>query len=287
MKSKFDAFIEKIPKNIHNNTRTFIGRNIAVFIPDKFVNDKKMILEDYHFVIFHSTPPSASIDSEKFQFKKGNLICMTPGTEITPGTINSPAPINYIAMNINRSFFEEISLGITGKEKAVFKRIDNVYSHKLLNFIEIFVEEIINYGDNCSIMLESIETQIATQILRDSCTESIIHKKAYKSDNDYIEQAIKFMQDYYSSNITISEICKAIYISPSHFQRIFKNHIGQTPYLYLIELRLNKSKEMLGNSHISIEEIARLCGFVSSGHFSTVFKREEGVSPSQYRKSII
>ncbi len=287
MKSNFDTFIEKIPKNIHNNTRTFISKNIAVFIPEKFVNEKTMILEDYHFVIFHSTPPSANIGNGQFQFKKGNLICLAPGTEITPHSLNSSTPINYIAVSINKDFFQRISLELTGKEKVEFKRVDNVYSHQLLNFIEFFIEEIINYGANCYLMLESIETQIAIQILRDSCSDLVKHKKNYNSDNDYIDQAIKYMQDYYSSNISIDEMCRAIYLSPSHFQRIFKKRMGQTPYLYLIELRLNKSKEMLKDRNISIEEISRLCGFVSSGHFSTVFKRIEGVSPSKYRKSVI
>lgn len=284
MKNKFDSFIEKIPKNIHNNTRTFISKNIAIFIPDKFVNERMMILEDYHFVIFHSTPPSANIDNSEFQFKKGNLICMTPGTEITPHSINVSSPINYIAISINKEFFQRISLEITGKEKVNFSKMDNFYSHQLLNFIEKFIEEIINYGENCFLMLEALETQIAIQILRDSCQDIIKHKKNYISDNDYIDQAIKYMEDYYSSNISINEMCKAIYISPSYFQKIFKKCMGQTPYLFLMTIRLSKSKEMLKNSIVPIEEIARLCGFVSAGHFSTVFKRVEGVSPSKYRK---
>lgn len=285
MKNRFDSFIEKIPKNIHNNTRTFIGKNVAIFIPDKFVDGKAMILEDYHFVIFHSKPPSANIDDSEFQFKKGNLICMSPGTKITPNSLNTSSLINYIAINVNKDFFQKISLEITGKETVKFSKMDNFYSHQLLNFIEKFIEEIINYGDNCFLMLETLEIQIAIQLLRDSCQDIIKHKKNYISDNDYIDQAIKYMEDYYSSNISINEMCKAIYISPSYFQKIFKKRIGQTPYLFLMTIRLSKSREMLKNSTVPIEEIARLCGFVSAGHFSTVFKRVEGVSPSKYRKT--
>lgn len=287
MKSRFDAFIEKIPKNIHNNTKSFIGKHLAVFIPEKFVIEKKMIMEDYHFVIFHTTPPSASIGNDEFQFKKGNLICMEPGTEITPHHLNSITPVKYIAISINKDFFQKISLEIVGNRKANFQKMDKNYSYQLLNFIEIFIQEIINFGENCSMMLESIEIQIAVQLLRDSCSDLIIHKKIYNNDNDYIDHAIKYMQDYYSSNITINEICNAIYLSPSHFQRIFKSRIGQTPYLFLMGLRLNKAKEMLKLNKMSIEEIARLCGFASAGHFSTVFKKIEGISPSGYRKSII
>lgn len=62
MKSRFNDFIKNIPKNIHNNTRTFIGKNIAVFIPDSYVVNKSTIINDYHFVIFHTTPPKAIIN---------------------------------------------------------------------------------------------------------------------------------------------------------------------------------------------------------------------------------
>jgi AraC family transcriptional regulator len=61
------------------------------------------------------------------------------------------------------------------------------------------------------------------------------------------------------------------YPSQCHFQRIFKNATNKTPYQYIIEFRINKSKEKL-KEDIPIAEIARLCGFLSGGHFSTVFK---------------
>ena len=89
----------------------------------------------------------------------------------------------------------------------------------------------------------------------------------------------------YHSNITINEICDAIYISPSHFQRIFKNTMNKTPYQYIMEFRLKKAKEKLKAENISIAEVATLCGFLSSGHFSTAFKKNEGKTPSEYRSS--
>ena len=94
------------------------------------------------------------------------------------------------------------------------------------------------------------------------------------------------MNEYYNSNISIDEICKNIYISSCHFQRIFKKHMNQTPYNYLMEIRVNRAKEKLLEEKIPIEEIARLCGFVSATHFSAVFKRMEGISPSAFRKLI-
>ncbi|NLL71757.1 MAG: helix-turn-helix transcriptional regulator [Epulopiscium sp.] len=54
----------------------------------------------------------------------------------------------------------------------------------------------------------------------------------------------------------------------------------------MTEFRINKSKEKLKEENISIAEIARLCVFLSSGHFSTVFKKNEGQTPPEYRNSL-
>lgn len=51
-----------------------------------------------------------------------------------------------------------------------------------------------------------------------------------------------------------------------------------------MKLRVKKAKERLLEDTIHMEEIARLCGFVSAAHFSSVFKRMEGVSPTVFRK---
>lgn len=283
MKSRFDEFIEKIPKNIHNNTKTFIGKNIAIFIPDEFVIGRKMIMEDYHFIVFHTTPPSCIINNKEIQYKKGSLVCLPPGTEIILKSVEIKSPVKYVSLSVNRGFFENVLMRIGEKKDIEFKKFENYYSYKLLDFIEAFIHEFNYFEENSSIMLESMETQIVIQLLRDSDLDPAMHRVNRFQDSNYVQQAIKYIENYYSSNITINEICNNIYISPCHFQRIFKNTINKTPYQYIMEVRLNKAKEMLQGEEISISEVARLTGFLSSGHFSTVFKRIEGKTPSEYR----
>ena len=58
-----------------------------------------------------------------------------------------------------------------------------------------------------------------------------------------------------------------------------------TPYQYILEFRLKKAKERLSKENITIAEVGRLCGYSNSGHFCTVFKKSEGITPLQYRNS--
>ena len=60
-------------------------------------------------------------------------------------------------------------------------------------------------------------------------------------DNPYINKAILLMQENYQTNISISDICNLIYLSPYHFKRLFKSAL-EPPHRYLIDIRLEKAR---------------------------------------------
>ncbi len=287
MKLSFDEFIENIPKNIHSNTKTYIGKHMAVFIPEVFVSEREMKTPDYHFVLFQTTPPPMKVAGVEYKFKKGSFVCIEPNMPVNVTPVQSVGEVKFISIGIDRNFFERSASSTIKEEKIKFDSSGKAYSHQLLELIELFIKEIISFGESCPLMLESMETQISIQLIRDFFPDFLTYSKNYYTDNDYIEQSIKYMQEYYSSNITIKEICNIIFISPCHFQRIFKAGMKQTPYNYLMKLRIGKAKEKLIKSNDSIEEIGRLCGFLSVSHFSSVFKRFEGISPSEYKKQFM
>lgn len=287
VRKNFDYFLRKIPVNIHNNTKSIITSRIAIFIPENFVIDKKMYVEEYHFVICFTTPPRATIKAKEYQFKKGSLICMSPGDDILVHPLNSSSPAKYMTVCVNKEFMQNIYLQTGGEGKLSFKKPNNTYSHQLLQGVEALIYEVLNYEDTDPLMIESLENRVAIQLLRDSNSE--FHAIGYNNQNlqDIVKKAIKYIETYYSSNISIKNVCDSIYISPSHLQKVFLRCVGVTPYQYIMDCRHRKAKEMLETSKASIEEIARQCGFVNSAHFSTTFKQKEGLSPLVYKKSLI
>ncbi len=103
-------------------------------------------------------------------------------------------------------------------------------------------------------------------------------------DQQSVTRAIDFMQSSYNGPISIEDICQIVHLSPHYFIRLFKQHTGQTPYQYLMAIRVQRAQEMLEKSNYSKGEVAALCGFVNAGHFATLFKRYTGVAPSEYRR---
>lgn len=284
MKQNFHNFIKKIPDRIHSQTKTFISENIAIFKPEKFITNQSMSMEDYHFIIFHSKPPKAIINGNIYSFKKGSLISFEPRVNITVLANEKNDTCKYISISIKKDFMDRIGLESFGVEKLKFDKFENKYSNYLLDAINNFEHEILVYGNTSSLMIESLEIQLAILLIRNSSVDHILLNKENELYDDYINKAIAYMHKYYSGNITIDDICKEIYLSSSHFKRIFKSKTGNTPYQFLVKIRIEKAKEMLKNKECTIHEVARLCGFVNQGNMSGIFKKHMGLSPSECRR---
>ena len=191
----------------------------------------------------------------------------------------------YLHIAVKKDFFQKISVEKGGEKLLAFKRVQGRYSSQLLDLIGNFQQELMNYGEAYPQMILSLSTQIVFQLIRDMNADYTKANEKTGRDNPYIREAINLMQQYYATNITINDISNLIYLSPFHFKRVFKEYTGQTPHRYLMNIRLEKAKELLKNSEYSIEDTARQCGFVNAGHFAVVFKRSTKLSPSEYRKT--
>ncbi|HHW00629.1 MAG TPA: helix-turn-helix transcriptional regulator [Clostridiaceae bacterium] len=285
MKLDFNYFIELIPRDMYSRTKSYICKYMAIFEPEEYVLGEAMCVDDYHFLLFFSDAPVTKINNCAYKPRKGSLLVIQPWEEIygVPDD-NKKRYDKYIHIAVEKNFFRRIAKEAAGGGEYEFKRIQNVYSKQLLDLIGNFQREMMDYGESFPLMLEGICIQIVFQLLRDLSADPAANKSKLSKDNKYINKAIQFMHEYYSASISINDICNMIYLSPCHFKRVFKDYTGQTPYQYLMKIRLENAKEILRENEKSIEEVAKLCGFVNSGHFSTVFKRNTGMSPSEYRK---
>lgn len=284
MQKNFDYFVQKIPANIHDNTRSIFTEHLAIFIPDRFVLDKPMYVEEYHFVICFSTPPLATIRGKGHQFSRGSLICLAPGDDILVHSSSHSVLVKYMTICVNPEFLQDIHVQIGGKGVLQFASLDSLYSYLLLEALEALIHEVVTYGATNPIMMASLENRVAIQLLRDSRSEfSASRKDEHMLES--VKKALKYIETYYASNITINDICASIYISPPYLQKVFVTYVGKTPHQYIMECRHQKAKELLETTNASVEEIARQCGFVNHAHFSTTFKKMQGVSPLAFRKS--
>ncbi len=97
-----------------------------------------------------------------------------------------------------------------------------------------------------------------------------------------IVQGKLFIDTHFSEPINLSSISDEASLSKFHFIRLFKKAYGKTPHQYLIYVRIEKAKKLLGGNTL-ISDICFSVGFDSVGSFTTLFKKMTGLTPSAYQ----
>jgi transcriptional regulator GlxA family with amidase domain len=97
-------------------------------------------------------------------------------------------------------------------------------------------------------------------------------------------RATDFMDAHLDSDISIAEIAHECGLSRGHFGRAFRQSTGMPPHRWLSLRRIDKAKDLLLNSSLSIPQIALASGFAEQSHFTRVFTRFVGESPGAWRR---
>lgn len=101
---------------------------------------------------------------------------------------------------------------------------------------------------------------------------------------DSIKTGIEILEADAANEWSVDEISAACGVSGGCFRRLFREYSGMTSVEYRTRIKLDKAKSMLLGSDVSIERIAEDIGYKSSAYFCRVFKKEVGMTPSEYRR---
>lgn len=97
-----------------------------------------------------------------------------------------------------------------------------------------------------------------------------------------MEQTMDFIHEHFHDALTRDQLAGQLGVSPAHFSRLFRKEAGMSFSDYLMQLRIEKAKELLLLSSSGVAEIARQVGFENAHYFSRKFKQMAGISPSAY-----
>lgn len=98
-----------------------------------------------------------------------------------------------------------------------------------------------------------------------------------------IEQSITYFNENYNKDINIAEYAAQQNLSTCWFIRTFKNVTGTTPLNYILSLRISNAKNLLDATDYNITEVSNIVGYDNPLYFSRLFKKQTGLSPSEYR----
>ncbi|MBB6675108.1 helix-turn-helix domain-containing protein [Cohnella nanjingensis] len=102
-----------------------------------------------------------------------------------------------------------------------------------------------------------------------------------------VDEVIAFIRDHIDEPLPLSRLARYVAYSPYHFTRIFKERIGLSPLYYVSSMRLQKAKDLLLRTNLSVRDVGLEIGQQSLGTFTTRFTERVGVSPSEFRHSAL
>jgi AraC family transcriptional regulator len=155
---------------------------------------------------------------------------------------------------------------------------------RLENLLKVLHDELGQGAPTGRIFGEQVGNAVAMLLAKQY---SVVRPGLYGSGGRILGSRLKKVVDYVEAHlhedIHLSDLAKTAAMSPWYFTRLFKNSTGVSPHQYVTQHRIELAKELLRNSQVSVFEIGVRVGYSDPKHFRTLFRREVGVSPRDFR----
>jgi len=243
-----------------------------------FSTDKGRVLEEYQLIYITQGKGDFISDNYKsVSIKEGNMFLLFPGEwhsyKPDKQTGWDEYWIGFSGINIDNRILN----GFFNKQKPIF----NVGLRQ--EVVQLYKQAI-----DVAKAQEAGFQQMLAGIVNYLLGIAYVHnKRSNFSDPQIINKINKakiLMLENFKNSITPESIAEKVNVSYSWFRRIFKQYTGLSPSQYILELKIQKSKELLTNTLNSSQEIAFEAGFDNSDYFCTVFKKRTGMTPVKYRE---
>lgn len=122
----------------------------------------------------------------------------------------------------------------------------------------------------------------------DKVTEACrnVAQKKEERTGTVISKAKTFIEENYSRDISLDDVSRIVDISPYYFSKLFKEETGENFIEYLTNVRIEQAKRLLQNRELSIKNICVDTGYSDPNYFSRIFKKQVGLTPTEYRETI-
>lgn len=102
-----------------------------------------------------------------------------------------------------------------------------------------------------------------------------------------VEKMKEIVEKKYFEDISVDDIANGVYLSAGYATTLFRKYTGDSLIKYVIKLRVEKAKELLRDESVKIYEVCQRVGYTNIAYFCSIFKNHVGLSPREYRSSIV
>lgn len=239
----------------------------------KSENDNPNGRLDYYLMYIISGEAKIYNENEFVVAKEGSVIVFPPNKKYKHSS-DDTAPISYLWVHFTGSAALNIlnRYGIKLYPYINETKSENRISNRFQKLFEGFAKND-NFRDyDLSSLLDRTLIEIGRAISNE------------QNENALYAKSIRYINEFYSSPIKITDLAKLENVSMTTYNLHFKEQMGVSPTKYILSLRMHSAMELLESSKMSVREISSMCGYDDFNFFAKVFKKYTGKSPLAYRK---
>ncbi|GAQ00026.1 transcriptional regulator, AraC family [Leptolyngbya sp. NIES-2104] len=132
---------------------------------------------------------------------------------------------------------------------------------------------------------ESLATGLVIHLLKQYAVWQPRDRDDSQLSKPQLQKVSDYILDRLDQDLSLSELANVLNLSQYHFSRLFKQSTGMAPHQYLTRCRIDRAKQLLLNTQMSISEIAFAVGFNNHSSFTRLFRQLVGVTPKEFRAS--
>jgi AraC family transcriptional regulator len=102
-----------------------------------------------------------------------------------------------------------------------------------------------------------------------------------------LRKVTELVQAKIEEDLTLEQMAASVNLSVAHFSQMFRKSTGQSPHQFVLRRRVERSKAILLDANARVLDVAVACGFKTQQHFARVFRRMNGISPTEYRRECL
>lgn len=196
-------------------------------------------------------------------------------------------PFQVMHLYLSVPLFEAVAREVQGKVhgNVTLRDVSGGRDATLSQILSLLHQELlVEGGGGSKRFVDGLAQSLAVHLVRHYAEGGDDTPKQNALPGSKLRRAIAFMEQRLAEPFDLARLAQSVGMSEFHFSRLFKTSTGVPPSRYFIRQRVAKAQQLLQETDTSIMEIGLTVGYSSPGHFAQAFRRETGLSPSDYRR---
>lgn len=219
------------------------------------------------------------IGDEEYYPKPGQLFLMPEGVKQSYSSISDKPFLKYWC-----HFSAKVG-GINLFQILQFPHVVNVSQPE--RFQDIFTS-VLTYANSKEVYAHMMAKSKLTELLSYYIMNLELNQISYLNAPvvEKLSSLLTYIDAHIEENMSVQDLAQMLHMHPNYFIRFFKQQMGMPPIHYMTSRKIDKAKEMLRCTSLTMTQIADTLGFSDSYYFSRQFKKHTGLNPTEYRKQM-